>query len=110
MIMSSVGRDAIAAHEPIAAYAQAAGANQFVARYRQCAGQGGFLVALDNAHASVSTLLDRYGVAVRAEPMAMPLLKRFGATSTCRASFALYNGKDDVDALVEGIEKARTFF
>jgi cysteine desulfurase/selenocysteine lyase len=40
---------------------------------------------------------------------AMPLLKRFGVTSTCRASFALYNGKDDVDALVDGIEKARFF-
>ncbi len=37
----------------------------------------------------------------------MPLLKRFGVTSTCRASFGLYNGKDDVDALVEGIEKAQ---
>jgi cysteine desulfurase/selenocysteine lyase len=40
----------------------------------------------------------------------MPLLTRFGVTSTCRASFGLYNGKDDVDALVEGIERAREFF
>ncbi len=35
---------------------------------------------------------------------------RFGVTSTCRASLALYSGKDDVDALVEGIEKAQKFF
>jgi len=31
-------------------------------------------------------------------------------TSTCRASFGLYTGKDDIDALAEGIEKARSFF
>ena len=76
-------------------------------------GKGGiFSFMLENAHAhDVSTILDRYGVAVRAGThCAMPLLSRFGATSTCRASFALYNGKDDVDALVEAIEKARSFF
>ena len=37
-------------------------------------------------------------------------VQRFGVTSTCRASLALYSGKDDVDALVEGIEKAQKFF
>ena len=59
----------------------------------------------------MSTILDRYGIAVRAGThCAMPLLKRFGVTSTCRASFALYNGKDDVDALVDGIERAQKFF
>ena len=76
-------------------------------------GKGGiFSVTLENAHAhDVSTILDRYGIAVRAGThCAMPLLQRFGATSTCRASFALYNGKDDVDALVEAIEKAQSFF
>ena len=71
-----------------------------------------FSFAVDGAHAhDVSTILDRYGIAVRAGThCAMPLLTRFGVTSTCRASLGLYNGKDDVDALVEGIEKARTFF
>lgn len=71
-----------------------------------------FSFAIEGAHAhDVSTILDRYGIAVRAGThCAMPLLKRFGVTSTCRASFGLYNGKDDVDALVEGIERARTFF
>ena len=56
-------------------------------------------------------ILDRYGIAVRAGThCAMPLLKRFGVTSTCRASFGLYTGTDDIDALVVGIEKARSFF
>ncbi|WP_196258428.1 cysteine desulfurase [Pelagibacterium limicola] len=113
--VESVGRDAIVAHEhEVAAYA-----HERLTRINSlriignAPGKGGiFSFTLDNAHAhDVSTLLDRYGVAVRAGThCAMPLLKRFGATSTCRASFALYNGKDDVDVLVEAIEKARTFF
>jgi len=71
-----------------------------------------FSFEIEGAHAhDVSTILDRYGIAVRAGThCAQPLLKRFGVTSTCRASFALYNGKDDVDALVEGIQKAKSFF
>jgi cysteine desulfurase/selenocysteine lyase len=76
-------------------------------------GKGGiFSFALEGAHAhDVSTILDRYGIAVRAGThCAMPLLQRFGVTSTCRASLALYSGKDDIDALAEGIEKAREFF
>ncbi|MDB5541682.1 MAG: Cysteine desulfurase [Devosia sp.] len=76
-------------------------------------GKGGiFSFEIEGAHAhDVSTILDRYGIAVRAGThCAMPLLQRFGVTSTCRASFGLYTGKDDIDALVEGIEKARSFF
>ncbi len=113
--VQAIERDAIVAHEhDVADYA-----HEQLSRINSlriignAPGKGGiFSFTLDNAHAhDVSTLLDRYGVAVRAGThCAMPLLKRFGATSTCRASFALYNGKDDVDALVEAIEKARTFF
>jgi cysteine desulfurase/selenocysteine lyase len=76
-------------------------------------GKGGiFSFEIAGAHAhDISTILDRYGIAVRAGThCAMPLLSRFGTTSTCRASFALYNGKDDVDALVDGIERAQKFF
>jgi len=71
-----------------------------------------FSFEIEGAHAhDVSTILDRYGIAVRAGThCAQPLLKRFGVTSTCRASFGLYNGNDDVDALVEGIKKAKSFF
>jgi cysteine desulfurase/selenocysteine lyase len=76
-------------------------------------GKGGiFSFELHGAHAhDVSTILDRYGIAVRAGThCAMPLLERFSCTSTCRASLGLYSGKDDIDALIEGIENARKFF
>jgi cysteine desulfurase/selenocysteine lyase len=56
-------------------------------------------------------VIDRSGVAVRAGThCAQPLLQRFGTTSTCRASFGLYNAKAEVDALAEALEKARKFF
>ncbi|RYE10681.1 MAG: cysteine desulfurase [Hyphomicrobiales bacterium] len=110
-----LGRDAIAAHErEVAAYA-----SERLKRINSlrligdAPGKGGiFSFELKGAHAhDVATILDRYGIAVRAGThCAMPLLTRFGVTSTCRASLALYSGKDDIDALVEGIEKAQKFF
>src|SRR5215217_6083246 len=113
--MNDLGREAIAAHEhEVAAYA-----HERLSRINSlrlignAPGKGGiFSFEIEGAHAhDVSTILDRYGIAVRAGThCAMPLLKRFGVTSTCRASLGLYSGKDDIDALVEGIEKARTFF
>jgi len=113
--VDALGRDAVAEHEAeLAAYAQERLQRINSLRLIGTApGKGGiFSFAIDGAHAhDVATILDRYGIAVRAGThCAMPLLNRFGVTSTCRASFGLYNGKDDVDALVEGIEKARTFF
>jgi cysteine desulfurase/selenocysteine lyase len=113
--VEAVGRDAIAAHEhEVAVYAgeQLSRINS-LRMIGTAPGKGGiFSFMLENAHAhDVSTILDRYGVAVRAGThCAMPLLQRFGVTSTCRASFALYNGKDDVDVLVEAVEKAQSFF
>ena len=60
-----------------------------------------------HAH-DVATVLDREGIAVRAgHHCAQPLMERFGVESTTRASFALYNTRDDVDALVKGLHKAR---
>jgi cysteine desulfurase/selenocysteine lyase len=113
--IEAIGRDAIGAHEhEVAAYA-----SERLKRINSlrligdAPGKGGiFSFALEGAHAhDVSTILDRYGIAVRAGThCAMPLLTRFGVTSTCRASLALYSGKDDIDALAEGIEKAREFF
>jgi cysteine desulfurase / selenocysteine lyase len=113
--MQSLGRDAIAAHEhEVAAYAQERLSRINSLRMIGTApGKGGiFAFEIAGAHAhDVSTILDRYGIAVRAGThCAQPLLKRFGVTSTCRASFALYNGKDDVDVLVDGIERAQKFF
>lgn len=59
----------------------------------------------------VSMYIDRQGVAVRAGThCAQPLLQRFGVTSTCRVSLAMYNNIEDIDQLAEALEKARSFF
>ncbi len=59
----------------------------------------------------VATIIDRSGVAVRAGThCVMPLLARFGVTATCRASFAMYNTKDEVDILAASLVKAQEFF
>jgi cysteine desulfurase/selenocysteine lyase len=67
---------------------------------------------VDGAHAhDVAQILDRYGVAVRAGThCAEPLMKRFGVTSSARASFALYNTEDEADAFVEALTKTQAFF
>ena len=64
------------------------------------------------AHAhDVATVLDREGVAVRAGThCAQPLLDRFGVTSTCRASFGLYNTVEEIDVLAGALEKAQRMF
>jgi cysteine desulfurase/selenocysteine lyase len=63
----------------------------------------------DGMHAhDLATILDREGVAVRAgHHCAQVLMERFGVASTSRASFALYNTRADVDALISGLSKAR---
>jgi cysteine desulfurase/selenocysteine lyase len=59
----------------------------------------------------VGTILDDSGVAIRAgHHCAMPLMQRYGIPGTARASFALYNTRADVDALVAGVETARRLF
>jgi cysteine desulfurase/selenocysteine lyase len=59
----------------------------------------------------VATIIDRSGVAVRAGThCVMPLLARYGLTATCRASFAMYNTKDEVDTLAASLVKAQEFF
>ncbi|MBI1250001.1 MAG: SufS family cysteine desulfurase [Alphaproteobacteria bacterium] len=64
---------------------------------------------LEGAHPhDIAQLLDRQGVAVRAgHHCAQPLMQRLGVTATARASFALYNTRDDVDAFIAALEKAR---
>jgi cysteine desulfurase/selenocysteine lyase len=69
-----------------------------------------FTVAGAHAH-DIAQILDRYGVAVRAGThCAEPLMKRFGVTSTARASFALYNTLEEADAFADALAKAQTFF
>ena len=59
----------------------------------------------------VGTILDRQGIAVRTgHHCAQPVMDRFGIPATTRASFAFYNTRDDVDALVRGIEKVKEIF
>jgi cysteine desulfurase / selenocysteine lyase len=59
----------------------------------------------------VATVIDRSGVAVRAGThCALPLLRRFGTTATCRASFALYNTAEEVEVLAEALLKAQDLF
>jgi cysteine desulfurase/selenocysteine lyase len=59
----------------------------------------------------VATIIDRSGVAIRAGThCVMPLLARFGVSATCRASFAMYNTRDEIDCLVQSLLKAQDFF
>ena len=62
-------------------------------------------------HLDMGTLLDRLGIAVRTgHHCAEPLMHRLGIEGTCRASFALYNTRDEVDTLVAGIQRVRQMF
>ena len=69
-----------------------------------------FLVG-DIHHLDMGTLLDRLGIAVRTgHHCAQPRMERLGIQGTVRASFALYNTKDEIDALVSGIRRVSTMF
>ncbi len=69
-----------------------------------------FLVG-DIHHFDMGTLLDRLGIAVRTgHHCAEPLMRYLGVEGTVRASFGLYNTKEEVDALVEGIDRVRKMF
>ncbi|EFL90127.1 cysteine desulfurase [Ahrensia sp. R2A130] len=113
--MESIGRDAIADHEAdLRDYCreQLHGINAL--RIIGDTPEKGaiFSFELEGVHAhDVSMVIDRSGVAVRAGThCAQPLMQRFGVTSTCRASFGMYNTRAEVDTLVESLEKARKFF
>ncbi len=65
----------------------------------------------DIHHLDMGTLLDRLGIAVRTgHHCAQPLMDRLGVSGTVRASFALYNTKEEVDALVSGIRRVSKMF
>jgi cysteine desulfurase/selenocysteine lyase len=71
-----------------------------------------FAFIMEGAHAhDVAQILDRFGIAVRAGThCAEPLMRRFGLTSSARASFALYNTLDEADRFVDALTATRTFF
>ena len=113
--MESVGREKIAAHEEsLRAYAhQRLGAMNSIRIFGDAPGKGAIVsFEMQGAHAhDVATVLDREGVAVRAGThCAQPLLERFGVTSTCRASFGLYNTVEEIDVLAGALEKAQRMF
>ena len=113
--MEAVGRPAIRAHEAaLTAYAhERLGRMNSLRIFGTAPGKGAIVsFEMKNAHAhDVATVIDRSGVAVRAGThCAMPLLSRFGVTSTCRASFAMYNTFDDVDKLAEALSRAEALF
>ena len=113
--MMSVGRERIAAHEAgLTAYAQerlrAMNSVRLIGTARDKGGVIAFEMKGAHAH-DIATVIDRQGVAVRAGThCAMPLLNRFGVTSTCRASFGLYNTRAEVDALAKALAKAEMLF
>ena len=113
--MMRVGRANIRAHEEsLRDYAhERLGRMNSIRIFGHAKGKGAIVsFALKGAHAhDVATVIDRSGVAVRAGThCAMPLLERFGVTSTCRASFAMYNTLEEIDALAEALGRAEALF
>ena len=113
--LATQDREAIAAHER-ALYDRVKqrlnGAN-WLREIGTAPGKGAiFSFAVEGAHAhDVAQILDRYGVAVRAGThCAEPLMRRFGLTSSARASFALYNTPEEADAFADALTKTQTFF
>jgi cysteine desulfurase/selenocysteine lyase len=113
--VTAIGRENILAHETVLRdYAhERLGAMNSVRIFGTSKDKGAIVAfQLEGAHAhDVATVLDRQGIAVRAGThCAQPLLARYGVTSTCRASFGLYNTKEEIDKLAEALEKARSLF
>ncbi len=113
--LAGLDRAAVAQHEH-ALYdhvrQRLAGAN-WLRVLGEAPGKGAILSFLvDGAHAhDVAQILDGYGIAVRAGAhCAEPLMRRFGVTSSARASFALYNTREEADAFVDALYKTQAFF
>jgi len=113
--MEGIGLDAIAAHEAdLRDYAMARLSEINSLRVFGRARDKGAIVSfnIEGAHPhDVSTVIDRSGVAVRAGThCTQPLLARYGVTATCRASFAMYNTREEVDRLAEALISAQRIF
>jgi cysteine desulfurase/selenocysteine lyase len=113
--MMQVGRERIAAYEKeLKEYAhERLGQLDWLKIHGQARDKGAIVsFSIEGLHPhDVATIIDRSGVAVRAgHHCAQPLMDRLGVTATCRASFAMYNTKAEVDALVAALVKAHEFF
>ncbi|HEU5259998.1 MAG TPA: cysteine desulfurase [Gemmatimonadales bacterium] len=113
--LETIGRAAVAAHErDVLDYAiERVGALPGVRLVGTAADRASilsFAVAGVHPH-DVGAVLDLEGVAIRAgHHCAQPIMERMGVSATARASFALYNTRDEVDTLVRGIERVRQVF
>ncbi|MFL5355448.1 SufS family cysteine desulfurase [Archangium sp.] len=113
--IESVGVEAIAAHDrELLEYGTRALESvpgvKLMGRARERSGVLSFVMEDVHAH-DVGTILDREGVAIRAgHHCAQPLLSCFGVAATVRASLAMYNTREDIDALVRGLHKVREVF
>ncbi|MDD4418637.1 MAG: cysteine desulfurase [Bacteroides graminisolvens] len=113
--VSAIGLEQIAAHEhELTIYAmQRLGeieGMRFLGEAAHKSSVVSFLVG--NIHPfDMGTLLDRLGIAVRTgHHCAEPLMRRLGIEGTVRASFAMYNTKEEIDALVAGVDRVRKMF
>lgn len=113
--LEDIGLDAVAAHEhTLLEYATAAALEvpglRVVGTAEEKAGILSFVLEGVHPH-DIGTILDHEGVAIRTgHHCAMPVMERLGLPATARASFALYNTTQDVDALIAAIRKARKVF
>ena len=113
--MEQLGMDNIAEHErELTAYCMARMAEieglRIFGQAKEKDAVVSFLVR-DIHHLDMGTLLDRLGIAVRTgHHCAEPLMTRLGIQGTVRASFALYNTKEEIDTLVEGIKRVSAMF
>jgi cysteine desulfurase/selenocysteine lyase len=113
--VSNIGFDAIMAHEAdLLAYTNEVlrGINslKIIGEAKEKATI--FSFTLDGIHPhDMGTILDREGIAIRTgHHCAQPLMERFGVTATARASMGLYNTREDIDKLAEGIQKVLRIF
>src|SRR5207253_2106857 len=113
--VNGLGLDNIAAYEhELLAYAtdavSAIPGIHLIGTAKEKAGVLSFL--LDSIHPhDIGTILDQEGIAIRTgHHCAQPVMQRFGIAATARASFALYNPREEVDALAEGMQKVREVF
>ncbi|WP_298252253.1 cysteine desulfurase [Bradyrhizobium sp.] len=113
--VNSIGKERIAAHEhDLLTYAEARLREINSLRMIGTAKGKGPVISFEmkGAHPhDVATVIDRQGVAVRAGThCVMPLLERFNVTATCRASFGMYNTREEIDHLAQALIKARELF
>jgi cysteine desulfurase/selenocysteine lyase len=113
--VNRIGLDAAGAHEQnLLAYAtralSAIDRLRIIGTAKEKASVLSFVLEGVHPH-DIGTILDREGIAIRAgHHCAMPVMQRFGVPATARASFAFYNTKEEVDALVKAMDKVIEVF